>query len=856
MDNIPFWRRIGTRTLIAFVIVSIISISTTGLVIVGLSARILRWNISQRNIQIARRASLEISRYMEDSVNELVAIAEILGPMHYDSWVQSAILENLSQNLERYRSICIVNERHEIVADSFLDESQSYELDSFALDTALGGKTYLSPVRLSGDNLPYIAIALPMRIRGRSSAALMAELNLKDIWDLVDDISVGERGEAFLVSKDGVLIAHRDKARVLTKVEGDQISEISSPLSRDGKVILQRSKDGKGMLMVYVPVGGVEWIVAIQQPMEEAYLPMQAVLSRSLVPIAIGIILASCASIFLARGISKPLKRLLDGTKIIGNGDLDHRIDIRSEDEIGRLSESFNDMAESLKGRSQALVESERKYRLITESVDDMIFSLDGEGRFIFLNHRAEVISGYSREELIGHHFIEFLTPESGERALEVLRREMAKDGQSSAELEVDLVSKGGEEIALDVNAVKVFDPSGKVHIYGVARDVTEHKRMQMQLLQSEKLSSIGELISGVAHELNNSLTGVMGFAQLLLMEPNLDSGVRSDLGKILREADRARRVVQNLLTFARQYRPEKRISQINDIIESVLEIRAYDMSVSNIEVVREVDPNLPPTMVDPHQLRQVFLNIVNNAVQAMLEAHGRGRLTVGARVEGDKIKITFKDTGPGIPKKYINRIFDPFFTTKEVGKGTGLGLSVSHGIIREHGGDIYVQSKEGEGATFTIELPIEGGKPSVDRTSPRNEGARRRVPLLGLPRARILVVDDEKAVLEVVGKVLSGEGCEVDVAGSGDEALKYIRENEYDLVISDLRMPGIDGWAFHRWVKENRPHLTKKLIFITGDILNPSVQGFFQETGVLHLSKPFSIEELKRVVRICLGSE
>jgi len=245
----------------------------------------------------------------------------------------------------------------------------------------------------------------------------------------------------------------------------------------------------------------------------------------------------------------------------------------------------------------------------------------------------------------------------------------------------------------------------GSVHI---TRDVTERKRMEEQLIMTDRLTSIGELTSGIAHELNNPLTSVIGFSQLL-MDGDVPDDIKEDLGTIYSEAQRAASIVKNLLTFARKHPPVKQLSQVNTIIEDVLRLRAYQQKVNNIEVDKQLAANLPEIMVDYFQMQQVFLNIIVNAESAMLEAHGKGKLVITTERVNGITKVTFTDDGHGIARENLGRIFAPFFTTKEAGKGTGLGLSICHGIVTEHGGRIYAKSQIGKGATFVVELPVKG---------------------------------------------------------------------------------------------------------------------------------------------------
>jgi signal transduction histidine kinase len=252
-----------------------------------------------------------------------------------------------------------------------------------------------------------------------------------------------------------------------------------------------------------------------------------------------------------------------------------------------------------------------------------------------------------------------------------------------------------------------IFNDKGEITgSVNVTRDVTKQKWMEEQLILTDRLASIGELSSGIAHELNNPLTSVIGFSQLL-MEGDVPANIKEDLGIVYSEAQRAAVIVKNLLTFARKHAPVKQLSQVNTVIEDVLRLRAYEQKVNNIEVETRLAPGLPEIMIDHFQMQQVFLNIMVNGEFAMLEAHHRGKMVITTERLDGLIRITFTDDGSGISEENLKHIFDPFFTTKEVGKGTGLGLSICHGIVMEHGGKIYASSENGMGASFIVELPL-----------------------------------------------------------------------------------------------------------------------------------------------------
>lgn len=379
-----------------------------------------------------------------------------------------------------------------------------------------------------------------------------------------------------------------------------------------------------------------------------------------------------------------------------------------------------------------------------------------------------------------------------------------------------------------------------------------ELHRAQARLIQAEKLSAIGQLISGVAHELNNPLTSVLGYAQMLMRRSSLDDDARHQLERIATQAARAARIVRNLLDFAREQPPAKRWIHLNDLLDRTLALRAYEMQVSNITVVKDYSPDLPHTMADPQQVQQVFLNIILNAEQA-LEGQGGGRLVVRTRFreatasEPDRgakgtFLVEFEDDGPGIPLTVLPRIFDPFFTTKEVGKGTGLGLSIAYGYVAEHGGQIWAENNPPprKGCTFYVELPAvpkEPGQeeiPEVIHQKPFPEPAR------------ILIVEDEPTVAELYARVLADLGHRVEVATEGQQALQRLRTESFDLVVSDVKMPGMDGVEFYEALKATHPDLAERVLFITGDTVSGKTRRFLEESHKPHLPKPVDLDRLE----------
>jgi signal transduction histidine kinase len=360
-------------------------------------------------------------------------------------------------------------------------------------------------------------------------------------------------------------------------------------------------------------------------------------------------------------------------------------------------------------------------------------------------------------------------------------------------------------------------------------------------LMRSEKMALMGQVVAGFAHELNNPLTIVIGNVQMMQLRDHSEKN-REALARVKDGAERASKIVRNLLTYARQERPERKPADVNAILRKTLDLRTYELKINNIELRTELDADLPKTMADPHQLQQVFLNLIVNAEHAMIDAHGKGTLTLKSALVANRIRITISDNGPGIPKERLHRIFEPFFTTKPVGKGTGLGLSICQGIVLEHGGKIEVDSALGFGTSFVVELPIQA-KPAQETTAAEPK------PEPPVARKRILVVEEEVQIRDLLVDVLKGEGHKVDTVSSGTSALELIDRNPYDLIMTDVQMAELSGRELYASLKEKDSSLERRVVFMTGDIMNSETLQFLEGTGRAWLGKPFDIDTVRRTV-------
>jgi two-component system NtrC family sensor kinase len=497
------------------------------------------------------------------------------------------------------------------------------------------------------------------------------------------------------------------------------------------------------------------------------------------------------------------------------------------------------------------LRESEGHVRAIVEAAADAIVMLDADDRIVDFNPSAEQIFGYGRAAVLGKKMAETLVAPK-HRAIYKRARRTAADpakGWDGRRSELEVVRADGAALPAELTVTPVA-VEGRRLFTAFLRDLTEARQAQSEierqrdaLYQSEKLTALGSLLAGVAHELNNPLSVVV--AQAMLMEETAsDQRAIGRAQEIRSAAERCARIVRTFLSMARQQTPEQGAVNLNGLIENGLELLDYALRTNSIEVVRNLDPALPEIWGDADQLHQVVANLVINAQQAMMDRPQPRRLTVatGTDAESGMARLTFDDTGSGVPPDLRLRIFDPFFTTKPTGIGTGIGLAVCHGVIESHGGTIAVEDAPGGGARFTIVLPPGD---SVDASlEPVAEDQR-----ADGNGQRILVVDDEVEIAAALAEVLTMEGLHVDVADSGPAALDCIAGSEYDLILTDLRMPHMDGPGFYRQLEQEYPHLCRRVIVLTGDTLHASASDFLKRTGLPMIEKPFDPSDVLRLV-------
>jgi PAS domain S-box-containing protein len=562
--------------------------------------------------------------------------------------------------------------------------------------------------------------------------------------------------------------------------------------------------------------------------------------------------------------LTRRTNQLVETAEQLAAGNLTARSALRGRDELARLSRVFDAMADEV-GHTQtrlqediakrievqkALRASEEQYRAMFDASIDGLALWSPDGAIVDINPALWRMYGYSNEAFLARNPEEPIR-QARRPALDKILPSVARG--EPFHTEVTDQRKDGSSLEVEVHGIPM-QYQAKPHMLTISRDITEKKRASEELVrqremlhQREKLSALGSLLAGVAHELNNPLSVVV--ARAAILEERDDPATREAASKIRAAAERCARIVRTFLAMARQQQPQRVPVAISEVIAAALDITGYALKTSGIEVTLDLAEDVPPVLADADQLHQVFMNLIINAQQALQDQSRRRKLTLTSRFDAraNAIRIAVADNGAGIPEAVRNRIFEPYFTTKPLGTGTGVGLAVCLGIVEAHGGTLAIGGGEGLGTVFTIVLPA--GSPDrgcAEESKPPNAKAGQR---------SALVVDDEVEVRETLAEILTSSGHRVVAAASGREALERMGEERFDVILTDIRMPDLDGRALYREIERRWPERAARVVFVSGDTLTSMLRAFAEESGRPVIEKPFRPSEVRRVVSEAVAS-
>src|SRR5213593_2147079 len=519
------------------------------------------------------------------------------------------------------------------------------------------------------------------------------------------------------------------------------------------------------------------------------------------------------------------------GLRLVHSTRADRRYAALLESEVASQTRSLMDSL-------AATAAAERNLRLVINALPDSIVVVDREGRILESNGPTRVMGALSGPPE-NRSIFEFLASD----AAAVVREKLAATFNGEIQrFEIPFSRDDGTNGLAAALYAPIREGSRIARVLILARDITEQKRNESQFQQAEKLAAMGHLVSGVAHEINNPAAIISGFAQTLLLD-DLKPEHRETLQMMYDEATRIGRITSNLLAFARAGSKQRALVDMNDIARRTCALRSYHLSALNIAVTLDHARDEPKIWADASELQQLILNLLINAEQALVTVDGPRTIVVRTRADEGEARLEIADSGPGVPAEIRGKIFDPFFTTKPEGVGTGLGLSICYGIAREHGGRLWVESEPGHGALFGVTLPRD----------PREESRPQAKPPHVAPAAGelvVLVLDDEIALRNALLRFLERRGIHGVGVSDGAEALRVLQQRNFDVIISDVRMPGMSGRELLERLQRDRPELVSRVVFTTGDTFAPDTAALLKESGVPTVTKPFDFAMLERMIR------
>ncbi len=502
-----------------------------------------------------------------------------------------------------------------------------------------------------------------------------------------------------------------------------------------------------------------------------------------------------------------------------------------------------------------AVTSSEQQYRsLFNQAGEAVIITGAGDLRILDMNQTAVHLLGLTEEEAREQFLPSFC--ESPEREAQPQSDSVEWVNRLCAQRTLRVLKKNGGATLSQVESSRI-DFQGRAAFQFLFREITDRGRLEEQLRQAEKLSSLGQMVSSVAHELNSPLSVIKGYLELIVAHHEITPETRADLEIVAQECDRAAKLARQFLSFARRRAPRREVVDVHVLIQRVADLRRCDIIAAGIELFLDFAAGLPSTEADPDQVQQLIINLLDNAIQAMASSPVPRTLRITTRLKTRAtLLITVEDSGPGVPPELQSRIFEPFFTTKPEGVGTGLGLSIAHGIMAEHHGRISCGRSTLGGAALHLEFPVVKGEAAASAVAAVCD---RRSSVETAPAApasaRVLVLDDEQLIAELLSEMLSVLGHQPVVCLSPLAALEMLQTRRFDLVISDFRMPGMNGAEFHQTLANMNPALARRVIFLTGDMVNEETQRYLASTGNPRLEKPFQLARLEAVIAEVLAS-
>jgi len=842
--------------------------------------------ISNVQREIAERISSGISAYLEKTTGQIQLFAHLSNLEDQDKrGFKDLAYGLLDQGLE-YDIITIADlEGNEVCKVSRYYTFRPYELGSIALDesfrVALEGKMHISQIQISKfSKFPQVRITAPIiDVRDRITGVLDVGVNVARMWELISRYRIGENRYAYIVDPKGTLIVYQDISSVLQKKDLKGIQGVKNFLDGNIGVFEYEGLNNDRVIGANAIIPLTGWGIIVEQPVKAAYHDLYVLSTIFLGIFLITVVFAIFLGLrFSVRSIIGPIRRLQQEAQVIAKGEFGRKIDMNRSDELGQLSESLNRMVKDLqettvsrdlliqeieerKRTEEALRESEERYRSLSEVTVEGIAFHD-KGVLVDINTAFTKIFGYEVEELIGKNAIDIVVlPEYRDVIYEKVATHFNKPYEIMAQ------RKDGTIFPLEIEAREAHYKGNILRVASL-RDISAHKKaeeeqkkLEAQLQRAQKMEALGTLAGGVAHDLNNILSGLVSYPELLLLEIPEDSPLRNPILTMQRSGEKAAAIVQDLLTLARRGVAVTEVVNLNQTISEYLKSPEHEKLKSfhpHIKAETNLEIDLLNILGSPVHLSKTIMNLVSNAAEAMPDG---GKISISTEnryidipirgydhvEEGDYVVLTVSDTGVGISSADMQRIFEPFYTKKVMARsGTGLGLAVVWGTVKDHKGYVDLQSAKGKGTTFTLYFPGSREELTKDKSLVSIQD------YMGKGES-VLVVDDVEEQREIASRILKKLGYSVTTVSSGEEAVDYLKDNSADLLVLDMIMdPGIDGLETYKMILEFYPN--QKAIIVSGFSETKRVKEAQRLGAGAYVKKPFLLQRIGLAVRDELG--
>jgi PAS domain S-box-containing protein len=849
-------KRLNLKNILTFnfIIVAALPVLVVGFITLKILTHNLTQEITEKNFLLAKTLAGEIERFLDEpfaileQIEEIVEKRRMVPQERINEYLETIIRQygffNMIQILDQRGEVRYVAPFHPDYIGVNLSGQKSYQ-SMLRYDRPYWSPTFISIQ--TGE--PTLTLT-----RHYPTGMLIGNLNLAILNSIADKVKIGVRGYAVVTDQNGTVIAHPNRSLIAERVNINNLTVIEKGLAGSEGTFRYFSEGIEKLGSVSI-VSQTGWPVVVQQPISEAFAPVQRIKNLFFAGAAVAMALALGLALFSLKKALRPLSQLVSNAQQIAEGRYEFAPQPASYPEIDALAHDLKLMSQAVAAREDALRKSEEGHRAVLEANPDPVVVYDINGNVTFFNHAFTRVFGWTLAERLGKKLDDFVPEEAWPETKVMIDKVLA--GENFSGIETRRYDKYGKLVPVSISAAIYKDQNGNpIGSVINLRNISEQKKLQVLLDRAQKMEAIGALAGGVAHDLNNILSGLVSYPELLLLDLPENDPLRKPLVKIQESGQKAAMIVQDLLTLARRGVAVTEVINLNTVISGLSVSPEYEkLQTYHPGIAFEFDlaPDLLNILGSPVHLSKSIMNLISNAAEAIQTAGNVWIKTENKYIdrpirgyeavkEGDYVLLQVVDNGIGMTPEDLTRIFEPFYTKKVMGRsGTGLGMAVVWGTVKDHNGYIDVQSTPGQGTRCELFFPVTRQLPPKERATTMLE------ELQGTET--ILVVDDVKEQREIAYQLLTRLGYHVDTVASGEDAIGHLQKNAVDLIVLDMIMdPGLDGLETYREIL--RFHPGQKAIIASGFSETERVREAQRLGAGAYIKKPYLLETLGRSVR------